>query len=175
MKQTRLGMDLICGGFGLVLLLIGVSGLADYKFERQYSYLWNLALKSSTVSAKQQLLVQFRDALRAGAEKGDFAKNNAVFLKTPDNSFEANMSVLGNLIEWFAEIQKMDPASLEYNAAIQQITIQERGVAVTVLPVLQGCHRLNNWPVVWGWYGGLMLFICTLSVVVGYVLIMSGM
>lgn len=173
MRTQLVGRVLLSVGGGLGLLLMVMYILADHQFERQYAYLWDAALKSSTVSAKQQLLVQFRDTLQAGAEKGDFAQNNALFLKTPDDSFETNMAALGNLIEWLAESQKMSPASFEYHATIQQIAAQERNVAIAVLPVLRGCYYRNNWPMVWGGRGILVLFICVFSAMVGIAIFMD--
>ena len=131
--------------------------MANYTFEKQYSQLWQLADKSSTIPAKQQYITQFVNALKGGKEKGAFSDYNAVWLQTPNNNFNANVKALESLSGRLIEIQNMDPTSFQYNTAIQQITAQEQGEAHAMMAVFQGCYEYANYFFIWGWVGALIL------------------
>jgi len=150
----------ILGLLGLTLMGIQLREniVAEYHYEKTYAQLWQLADKSSTIPAKQDYIKQFVTALKDGKSKGEFADNNAVFLKTPNNSFDANLKALETLSLRLTEIQNMNPSSFEYNTAIQQITAQEQGEAHQMLSEFQGCYNLNSYSLVWGWIGG--IYIC---------------
>lgn len=147
---------------GLVIIGYQIVGAvrASYTYEQKYSQLWSLADKSSTIPAKQQYISQFVTALKEGHDKGVFADNSALFLKTPNNSFEANLKALQSLSDRLTEIQSMNPSSFEYNTAIQQITAQEQGEAHAMLSVFRGCYDINNYLHVWDWVG---LIVCLLG------------
>ena len=100
--------------------------------------------------------MQFVSALESGYAKGDFANHNAVWLKTPNNSFQANLEALKTLSARLGEIQEMKPTSFEYNTAIHQITAQEQGEAKAMMGVFCGCYALTNYLAVWGWIGGII-------------------
>lgn len=131
--------------------------LSDYKQEKQYGQYWALADKSSTIPAKQKYLRQFVDSLRGGYANGQFASYDAVWLQTPNNSFESNLKALETLADRLDQIQAMDVTSFQYNTAIEQITKQEQGEASAMLRVFGGCYELANYPIVWEWIGGLIL------------------
>lgn len=161
---------------GSILILISVLIFANeirlrvvsnYAWEKQYSNLWELADKSSTIPAKQQYIAQFVSALKAGQTNGVFSEYNAVFLKTPNNQFSANLKAVETLSNRLMEIQEMDPKTFEYNTAIQQITAQEQGEAHQLVAVLQGCFDLNNYFLVWNWVG-------TAVVIGAFVILMIG-
>jgi len=141
----------------LTVVLIGQEVFASYTFEKKYAQLWELSDKSSTIAAKQQYMNEFVSALRKGQTNGEFATHNAVFLKTPNNEFDSNVKAVETLSKRLTEIQDMNPSSFEYNTAIQQITAQEQGEARQLLSVVEGCYTLENYPMVWSWYGGLLL------------------
>jgi hypothetical protein len=168
--------------FGVVLLLLGLllAGLqvkslimCNYTYEKDYSNFWALADKSSTISAKQQYITQFVSALETGYAKGEFSDYNAVWLKTPNNSFRANLAALKTLAERLTEIQKMNPSSFEYNTAIQQITAQEQGEAAPLLHVIEGCYLKTSYPLVWEWLGALITMLEVTLIVVGVVLVIG--
>lgn len=162
-------------GLFIALLLIGLAILgrqivadigANYRYERKYTQLWELSDKSSTIPAKQQYITQFVTALKTGRTNGEFADNNALFLKTPNNEFDSNLKALETLAGRLNEIQGMDPSSFQYNTAIQQITAQEQGEAHQLLSVFQGCWRLNNCFTLWQWVGGIVVAIGCLFVAI---------
>lgn len=123
--------------------------VSKYQFEKDYGNEWGLADKSSTLTAKRQHIDKFIENLER--DKSKFATNNAIFLKTPSNNFEANLTALKTLQERLGIVEKMDPESFQYNTAIQQITQQEQGEAHEMIGVIQGCYYLNNYPMAWDW------------------------
>lgn len=163
-------------GLGLILLCVVALGyqveqliMSDYQFEKQYLYAWNLADKSSTIDAKSKYIAQFVEKLETN--KIDFSEYNAVWLKTPDNSFEMNLSALKTLNSRLNEIQKMDVKSFEYQTAIQQITAQEQGEAHNLIRVIRGCWNKENYAVVWGWYGFLWCIFFLITIIVGLIVL----
>jgi hypothetical protein len=145
----------------LICCCVGVSR-ANARYMCEYLYHWKLADKASTIAAKQKEIHAFVEVLEKGDEKGEFAKNNAVFFPTPDNAFANNLEMLKTLEQRLGEIQAMDPKSFEYNTAIQQITAQEQGEAHEMLRVLDGCWTLQNYWWMWDWkgilvFGGLII------------------
>ena len=159
----------IAVAIGIILLAgqIRNAVIANYRLEKGYMQLWQLADKSSTIPAKQKYIAQFVAALESGYAKGDFASYDAVWLETPNNSFEANLAAVKTLSARLDEIQTMKPSSFEYNTAIQQITAQEQGEAKAMMSVLDGCYTLAHYPSVWGWIGLILLAVELLLIVVG--------
>ena len=161
--------------FGAILgsVIIGENTISSYHYEKSYSQLWQLADKSSTIPAKQEYISQFLTALKDGKARGDFADYNAIFLKTPNNSFDSNLKALETLSHRLTEIQNMNPSSFEYNTAIQQITAQEQGEAGAMLAEFNGCYLLNNYLLVWGWIGFVAVVISLICFIgVGFFTIM---
>ena len=156
----------IIGMFMLGSLII-TDTVAHYKYEKNYSQLWELADKSSTIQAKQQYISQFVSALKIGKTNDMFADNDAIFLKTPNNSFESNLKAVETLSSRLMEIQNMDPKTFEYNTAIQQITAQEQGEAHKLIEIFYSCYKLSNYFIVWGWIGGFFITVSVLFTVVG--------
>ena len=138
---------------------IRTAVIANYQLENNYTQLWSLADKSSTIPAKQKYIAQFVAALEAGQTKGDFASHDAKWLQTPNNDFGQNLAALKSLEGRLDEIQKMDPTSFQYNTAIEQITKQEQGEAGPMMGVFEGCFLLQNYPMVWNWIGGVFAII----------------
>lgn len=150
---------IICSILGFLILLCSAFyyGFSYYLFEREYIQLWELADKSSTISAKRDYIAKFVAVLERGNERGCFAAHNAVFLRTPNNGFVENLQALRTLANRLDEIQAMSPSSFEYNTAIQQITAQEQGEAKDLIGVIRGCYFLKSWPMAWQWLGGTVI------------------
>lgn len=158
----------------MVILGVVLAGLltrsyvvASYHFEKQYGQFWNLADKSSTISAKAKYVSEFVSSLRDGYAKGEFAGHDAIFLETPNNSFESNLQALITLSDRLSDIQKMSPSSFEYNTAIQQITAQEQGEATAMLGVFTGCYCLSNYVLIWDWIGGCLILFTVVLLFIG--------
>jgi len=146
--------------------------MCDYNYENAYGNLWDLADKSSTILEKQKYLSQFAIDLQRGYKHGDFANYNAIWLKTPNNSFVYNLKALQTLVDRLTQIQQMNPNSFEYNTAIQQITGQEQGEAKPMLKVFEDCYILENYPILWGWIFGWSIFIEIILLIV-FILILA--
>jgi hypothetical protein len=165
--MKSLGYLLIAGALIMWTLQIRSAILSRYTYEKQFSNLWELADKSSTIPAKQQYITQFLYALKAGETNGVFADYNATWLKTPNNSFAANVKAIQTLSDRLTQIQDMDPASFQYNTAIQQITAQEQGEANRMLTVFEGCYDRENYPIIWGWISVTLILFSTVALFTG--------
>lgn len=125
---------------------------SSYLFERDYSSLWYLGEKASTIEAKEKFVDAFYNALKTGQEQGKFAEWSAIWLKTPKNNFSTNLIVLSSLKQRLGEIKGMNPNSFEYNTAIQQITAQEQRDS-GMIHLFKECYQLQNYPNIWSWFG----------------------
>lgn len=133
----------------VVLLVWGIAAevLADYEYDNQIGSFWSLSEKASTLDQKSAYLDQFVSAI----ENARLTGNNAIFLKTPDNSIEQNMVALHSLQSRMHEIKTMDVQSFQYQQAISQITAQEQGEAAHLLDVIEGVWYLNHHIFLWSW------------------------
>jgi hypothetical protein len=131
----------------LIVWAIAAEVLADYEYTNNIGSYWSLADKASTLQAKSEYLDKFAAAIDAEHLSG----NNAIFLKTPDNSVEQNLAVLHTLQSRMKEIKGMDVTSFAYQQAIQQITAQEQGEADKLLEVIEGSWYLKNHVFLWNW------------------------
>lgn len=122
--------------------------LNKYEYSRTIKSYWELGVKASTLEKKSEYLDQFVAGLNAAHLSG----NNAIFLKTPDNSYEQNFAALTSLQKRMHEINEMDPKSFEYQLAIGQITAQEQGEAGKMLDQFEGIWYLNRHPTYWKWF-----------------------
>ena len=152
----------------LAALIGGLFVVKEYRYEQNYGNHWSLADKSSTIPAKKKHIEDFVKALEEGNSHGQFAGNNALFLKTPNNSFRENMNALYTLQGRLAEIETMSPSSFEYNTAIQQITAQEQGEAHAMLGVIEGCYALACFPTTWDWVFCISVLVYMLAVMVAF-------
>jgi hypothetical protein len=94
---------------------------------------------------------------------------SAGWLTTPNNELARNVDALRTLMQRLEQIQKMDPASFQYNTAIQQITEQEQGQAGAMLGVIRGCYDLQNYTMVWGW-----IFAVAITIDVAIIIVVIG-
>lgn len=121
--------------------------LNAYEYSRTIKSYWDLSVKASTLEKKSEYLDEFV----AGLNAANLSGNNAIFLKTPDNSYEQNLAALTSLQKRMHEINEMNPKSFEYQLAIGQITAQEQGEAGKMLEQFEGIWYLNRHPTYWRW------------------------
>ena len=166
--------------FGITMVVIGVLMLifqiqqeivAQYRYEREYGFAWNLADKSSTIQAKADYISQFASLIECNS--GDFASHDAMWLKTPDNSLEANVKALKTLDGRLRDVITMDIKSFEYQIAIQQITQQEQGEADEMIGKIKRCWVKHNHLIAWRWMTAVCMliwlpFICVGIITIGY-------
>lgn len=159
--------------FSIILVLISsfILGLdiyngivSDYKYEKDYASYWNLADKASTISKKAEGIDKFVTALENSNLKG---KYNAIYLTTPDNSFDKNFEAIKSLQLRLHEIEKMDITSFQYQTAIQQITQQEQGEAKEMLSVFRGIWGKDNYPLIWNWIGTIQILLFIILLFIG--------
>ena len=117
-----------------------------YECNRDLLSYWKLSAKASTLKQKSLYL----DQLVSNLEAAQLSGNNALLLKTPDNSYEQNMATLKSLQSRMEEIRSMDVKSFEYQQAMYQISAQEQG-GVNGVGDLIGVWYLRLHPSVWGW------------------------
>ena len=165
-----IGYSLLAICIGLAILLIASEVTADYEYTNKYLSYWNLADKSSTITAKSDYITQFVNKLNES--RTEFADNNAVYLKTIDNSFNYNFLALVSLRDRLQTISKMNESDFAYQTAIQQITEQEQGQAHSMLYVFSGTWYLKVHPFLWGWHEGISIGIWIIVLLISIVLIM---
>jgi len=141
--------------FGIIM-----SVVANYHYTKDFTAYWSLSDKSSTLEAKAMYIGQFVDKLNASRDQ--FADYNAVFLKTPDNSFDRNYGALITLRDRLKTISQMNESDFAYQSAMQQITAQEQGQADEMMNVFQGCYMLRSYPYLWDWFIGISILILTI-------------
>lgn len=168
-----LGIALIVVGTLIIANQILCNVVAKYNYEKSYSNLWELADKSSTIPAKEKYILAFVNALKSGKAIGDFSEYDAIWLKTPNNNFDANLAAVETLAQRLKEIQEMSPKTFEYNTAIQQITDQEQDQAHQLMGVLNGCYVLKKYWIAWSWIDGILVSaaIMMASIGVGFLLV----
>ena len=139
--------------FMTILLVCNIIGevAGNYSYSKNFESSWNLAEKASTIQQKSTYIDAFIQKLEAGGFQGEY---NALFLETPNNSFDENLKALKSLQGRLHEIQTMDPTSFQYNTAIQQITAQEQGEAKPMMDVFEGIWWKENHFFLWSWVGG---------------------
>ena len=158
----------------IILFSVGLimSVVAEYNYDRYYSSYWSLADKSSTLEAKSVYIGQFVDKLNNSRQ--GFSDYNAVFLPTPDNSFDKNFEALVSLRDRLKTISLMNESDFAYQTAIQQITAQEQGQATEMLQVFKGCYFLRSYPLLWNWYMLIVVGLIGLLGLTGWFMIKNG-
>jgi hypothetical protein len=151
--------------FSVVLILDITNGiLGSYQYEKNIQSYWNLADKASTIPQKSEYINKFVVALEESRFEG---KYNAIFLETPDNSFDLNLEALKTLQQRLKEIETMDVTSFEYQTAMQQITGQEQGEAYNMLKIFKGIWWKENHFLLWNW-------ICAVNIILSIIFIIIG-
>lgn len=134
-----------------IIMVIGdsINGIfGSYNYEKKYESYWNLADKASTIEQKSLYINKFVEVIENSEMKNQY---NAVFLQTPNNSFDYNLEALKSLQKRLNEIKKIDITSFQYQTAIQQITAQEQGEAKEMMEVFKGIWWKTNHFFLWGW------------------------
>ena len=157
------------------VLLIGADVYffiyANYYYNKDIGSYWALADKASTITQK----IKYIDDFIAALERMGFAgKHNALFMHTPDNSFDKNLEAIKSLQSRLHQIEKMDIASFEYQVAMQQITAQEMGEAKAMLSVFSGIWWKTYYLWLWDWVGRLQLLGLILLCFVGAGLLIAN-
>lgn len=137
----------------------------NYYFEKDFKSSWELSDRSSTLQAKEQYMTQFIEELNN--KSNQFTEYDAVFLKTPQNSFDNNLKAVTTLRDRLVDIKGMNESSFEYQTAIQQITAQEQGQADALIGTLRGCYDLKSYPITWAW-------LCVIYAIITFSLIAIG-
>jgi hypothetical protein len=151
----------------LLILSIAYGIIGTYQYENRFESYWSLADKSSTITKKAEYIDKFVNVLDRGDFKG---KYNAIFLTTPNNSFDQNFEALKTLQKRLHEISGMDVTSFEYQTAIQQITGQEQGEAQAMMNVFDGIWWKDAYPLLWNWIGIVQVILCLILLIVGIML-----
>ena len=146
--MKTLGIILTLGSILLLGIDIYKGVIGNYEYNNKYECYWSLADKASTIPKKAEGIDKFVNALENSGFKG---KYNAIFLQTPDNSFDYNFEALKSLQLRMHEIEKMDITSFQYQTAIQQITQQEQGEAKEMLSEFSGIWWKENHFMLWNW------------------------
>ncbi len=170
--MRKQGIISISIGVLWLVVMIFFATIGNYHYERDYESYWNLAEKASTIQQKAVYIDKFVSEFKGKGFDGDY---NAVFFKTPDNSFDKNMEALQSLKTRLDEIQKMNVASFEYQTAIQQITAQEQGEAQAMLDVFSGIWWKNSYIFLWDWVAGIEIICSILLIAIGFVKIGGGL
>jgi hypothetical protein len=149
-NTPQAGRNFITIMMWLFLGLLGFHAIQEiytnYECNRDLLSYWKLSAKASTLKQKSLYLDEFVANLEAAHLSG----NNALILKTPDNSYEQNMATLKSLQSRMEEIKSMDVKSFEYQQAMYQISAQEEG-GVNGVGDLIGVWYLDHHSSVWGW------------------------
>lgn len=142
---------------------IATNVWADYSYKNNVLSNWSLADKASTITQKSEYVDKFVDALQAQQLNGCY---DAMFLKTPDNSYDQNFIALQSLQTRLHDIQGMDPNSFQYQSAIQQITAQEQGQADDMLGVFSNCYQKVHYYWLWNPILGVVWFFGSIALIV---------
>jgi len=147
-NYRRFGIVLFLIGSALLFSIIATGVMGTYEYQKDYSSSWKLAYKASTIEQKLVYIDKYVTALENGGFEG---KHEAIFFKTPDNSFDKNLEAIKSLQTRLSEIQEMDPTTFEYNTAIYQITQQEQMEGKTLNETFAGIWWLDNYMLLWDW------------------------
>jgi hypothetical protein len=170
-RQFRLKfMGWSLAGLTSALLVWGITAevLADYEYSNSIESYWKLSEKASSLEVKTDYLNKFV----AAVESQHLSGNDALFLRTPDNSVEQNMIALHSLQSRMNEIRGMDVQSFAYQQAIQQITAQEQGEAEHLLGVIEGRWYLEHHILLWDWIDAVKIVLLLLVGAFSVILLM---
>lgn len=156
-------------GLAIIIANIIVFVIGSYQYDKEIGSYWKLADKSSTVLEKAKQIDKFVGALEKVNLRGGY---DAIFLKTPNNSFDSNFEALKTLQQRLHEIKYMDVSSFEYQTAMQQITAQEQGGAFDMLRVFKGIWWKEYCILLWNWIAWIQILLaCSITLIgfIGYV------
>lgn len=162
MKSTGIFITLTSIFFLAIDAGVGIVGY--YQYSKQFSSYWSLAEKASSIEKKIEGIDKFVSALQQSNLSG---KYDAIFLETPDNSFDENFAALRSLQTRLHEIKEMDIKSFEYQTALQQITQQEQTEAGEMLSVFSGVWWKDNHFMLWDWIGFIQIGLLVIGCFIG--------
>jgi hypothetical protein len=126
-------------------------------------FLTNCELKFNSANAKyvynSYACYSYREEIKQGMRYGIWY-----------NSFDMNFDALKTLQVRLHEIEKMDITSFQYQTAIQQITSQEQGDAMSMLTVFEGTWFKENHFLLWGWVCSTLVIILIVLFFVGIII-----
>jgi hypothetical protein len=154
----------------LTINMIRVAVLGNYEYTRTIGSYWTLAEKASTIPVKSDYVDKFIVALEQSGLQGSY---NAVWLKTPDNSFDKNLEMLKSLQKRLHEIKTIDIQSFQYQTAIQQITAQEQGEAKEMLDIFYWSWWKVHHFFLWDWMIAVSLVLITIMAILGIAVAVS--
>lgn len=160
-----LGISLIILGIDISISIIG-----KYQYEKKYGSYWELSVKASSIEKKIEGVDKFVIALEHSNLQG---KYDAIFMETPDNSFDENFAALKSLQIRLHEISKMDVKSFEYQTALQQITGQEQNEAGEMLRVFSSIWWKENHFLTWNWIAGVQVILFLIIGFIGFVILIE--
>ena len=165
-----IGWSLIIISVISLMIIIVVDVVAERDYNSRFGSYWELADRSSTLQAKEQYITQFVSNIQTNRD--DFADYNAIIIKTPQNNFDNNLGAVITLRDRLQEVQKMNVSSFEYQLAIQQITGQEQGEADAMMNDIEGAFYLRNYPLLWNWICGILIFLILITLTIGITMLM---
>ncbi len=160
MLNKIISVILLIASVGLFFYLLINMIRINYNFEKDIFCYWELADRSSTIKAKCDYIDKFVKAIEANK----FSDYDAIWMKTPENSFQYNFEALKTLRDRLYQIKDMKENSFEYQTAIQQITSQEQGEACSMLNVIDGCYIKEKSIINWNWIMFIVILFDLLSI-----------
>jgi hypothetical protein len=151
----------------ILILDIKVGIVGTYQYDKQYQSYWDLSDKSSTIAKKSEYIDKFVSAIKLGKFENQY---DAIYLTTPNNSFNSNFEALLTLQQRLHEISKMDVSSFQYQIAIQQITEQEQGEAYNMLNVFSGIWWKTNHTMLYSWIGYIQVIVVIIFLIIGIII-----
>jgi hypothetical protein len=165
MKTVGIILTLFAAFCLTLTIIFGVK--SNYEYNKQIKCYWELSDKAATISQKSVQIDKFVTQLENSGLQG---KYDAIWLTTPDNSFDENLIAVKTLQSRLHQLDTMDANSFQYNTAIQQITQQEQGEAYSMLSVFSGCWYKEHYILLWNWVCMLQVFIFVVIGVIGYII-----
>jgi len=161
-----LGLVFLAVGLASLILLSVFSVRASYQYDNQIGSYWSLSQKASTLQGRAQYFNEYVSAI----ESANLSGNDAIFLKTPDNSYEQNLAALKTAQQRFQDVQSIDPTSFQYSQTMQQI----EGAGAQSLDVFRDLWYLKYYPLLWSWIWTTELITAVLLIFAGYMVLISS-
>lgn len=168
--KRKNGLRFIIVSTLVILYQIIFGVVCNYKYEQTISSDWTLAEKASTIKQKSDYIDKFIVDLQNSNLSG---KYDAIWLQTPNNSFDKNFEAIKSLQSRLHDIQNMDITSFPYQSAIQQITAQEQGEARDMLSVFKGVWIKDNYFILWDWICATTAVFFSILLIIGVCLVIN--
>lgn len=117
-----LGISLLILFVLWVLITIPSAIVGNLSWTREVESYFQLSDQASTPQKKLEYLTQYREEIR----KYNLCDGNARYIfTTPRTNMKANCDILDTLISRLDDLTKMNPDSMQYQQAMQQVTKDE--------------------------------------------------